>query len=85
PATPAGWAWMLDGRIRGRAATIHSEGCRAATDRARPLGTTAALDALARPGTVACHLCDAAETLMPILRHGQNTAHNPGDGEAAQE
>ncbi|WP_405940619.1 hypothetical protein [Streptomyces sp. NBC_00207] len=33
--------------------------------------TTAALDALGRPGTVTCTGCDAAETLLPILTHGQ--------------
>ncbi|MFD7170021.1 DUF6233 domain-containing protein [Streptomyces violascens] len=63
PAAPAGrWAWVRDGRTRGRAATLHAEGCTMATDRARPLSTTAALDALARPGTAACTGCDAAET-----------------------
>lgn len=32
----------------------------------------AALDALARPGTTACTVCDDAEVLLPILAHGQN-------------
>ncbi|MFI8392849.1 hypothetical protein [Streptomyces sp. NPDC085540] len=30
---------------------------------------TQALDALARPGTTACTVCDAAEALLPILAH----------------
>ncbi|MFD7163656.1 DUF6233 domain-containing protein [Streptomyces violascens] len=82
PAAPAGrWAWVRDGRTRGRAATLHAEGCTMATDRARPLSTTAALDTLARPGTAACTGCAAAETLLPILRHGQTDAPglDPGD------
>ncbi|MFG2753949.1 DUF6233 domain-containing protein [Streptomyces xanthophaeus] len=64
------WAWMLDGRGPGRATTVHARGCRLATDAARPLGTMAALDALTGPGAVACTGCDAAEVLLPILRHG---------------
>ncbi|MEU3778377.1 DUF6233 domain-containing protein [Streptomyces sp. NPDC032472] len=71
-ASAGRWAWLLDGRTSGRAATIHAEGCRLATDRARPLTTMRALDALARPGTAACTGCDAAEVLLPILRHGQD-------------
>lgn len=71
-AAPVRWAWVLDGRTRGRAATVHAAGCRLATDRAKPVGTMAALDALARPGTTACTGCDAAETLLPILRHGDD-------------
>ncbi|MEU3726739.1 hypothetical protein [Streptomyces sp. NPDC031705] len=39
----------------------------------------AALDALTRPGTMACTGCDATETPLPILRHGQDTVPNPGD------
>ncbi|MFD7169092.1 DUF6233 domain-containing protein [Streptomyces violascens] len=62
-----------------RRTSPNAEGCRMASDRARPLHTTAALDALARPGTVACTGCDAAETLLPILRHGQTYAPGPGD------
>ncbi|MEU9083964.1 DUF6233 domain-containing protein [Streptomyces sp. NPDC048357] len=38
------------GRIHGRPATVHAEGCPSATDRAHPLSTMQALDALARPG-----------------------------------
>ncbi|WP_327360035.1 DUF6233 domain-containing protein [Streptomyces sp. NBC_01296] len=53
----------------GRTATVHAQGCQLASDRA--LTTTAALEALARPGTTACAECDTAETLLPILRHGQ--------------
>ncbi|MFJ7158745.1 DUF6233 domain-containing protein [Streptomyces sp. NPDC101118] len=67
------WAWLLDGRTRTRATTVHAEGCPLATDRARPLTTMAALDALTRPGTTACDRCDAAEVLLPILAHGQNS------------
>ncbi|MER7001019.1 DUF6233 domain-containing protein [Streptomyces sp. NPDC000410] len=77
PAAP--WAWVLDGRTRRRAATVHAEGCRPATDRAVPVKTMAALDALARPGTTACTGCDAAETLLPILAHGQDDAPDLGD------
>ncbi|MFE9484783.1 DUF6233 domain-containing protein [Streptomyces spororaveus] len=33
------------------------------SERAHPLGTMQALDALARPGTTACTVCDAAEAL----------------------
>ncbi|MET9959650.1 DUF6233 domain-containing protein [Streptomyces sp. NPDC006326] len=77
---PAGrWAWLLDGRTSGRAATIHAEGCRLAADRARPLTTMRALDALARPGTAACTGCDAAEVLLPILRHGQDEGREEAD------
>ncbi|WP_406503164.1 DUF6233 domain-containing protein [Streptomyces sp. NBC_00212] len=79
------WAWVLDGRARGRAVTIHSAECRQATDRARPLPTTAALDALARPGTAACTTCDVAETLLPILHHAQADASDTDDQEAALE
>ncbi|MFF4268247.1 hypothetical protein [Streptomyces virginiae] len=43
------------------------------------MGTTRALDALARPGTAACTVCDAAEALLPILAHGRNDAPAPGD------
>ncbi|MFJ6050593.1 DUF6233 domain-containing protein [Streptomyces sp. NPDC092307] len=43
----------MDGRSHGRPATVHAEGCGNAGDRAHPLGTTQALDALARPGTTA--------------------------------
>ncbi|WP_328618832.1 DUF6233 domain-containing protein [Streptomyces sp. NBC_00354] len=69
PAVP--WAWVLDSPARGRAATVHAAGCRLATDRAVAVRTTAALDVLALPGTAACTGCDAAETLLPILAHGQ--------------
>ncbi len=61
------------------AATVHAEGCRLATERAVPVQTIAALNALARPGTAACTGCDAAETLLPILRHGQDDVPDPGD------
>ncbi|MFG2233587.1 DUF6233 domain-containing protein [Streptomyces sp. NPDC048723] len=71
-SAPARWAWLLDGRVHGRPATVHAEGCGNATDRAHPLGTMQALDALARPGTTACTACDAAEALLPILAHGQD-------------
>ncbi|MFE1877787.1 DUF6233 domain-containing protein [Streptomyces sp. NPDC059496] len=71
-STPTRWAWLLDGRAHGRPATVHAEGCRNATDRAHPLGTMQALDALARPGATACTVCDAAEALLPILTHGQD-------------
>ncbi|MFB6514460.1 DUF6233 domain-containing protein [Streptomyces virginiae] len=59
------WAWLLDGRIHGRPATVHAEGRRSATDRAHPLGTLHALDALARSGRRACTVCDAAKVLLP--------------------
>ncbi len=68
-----------DGRPQGRPATVHAEGCGNATDRAHPLGTMQALDALARPGTSACTVCDAAEALLPILAHGQDDVPAPGD------
>ncbi|WP_406052098.1 DUF6233 domain-containing protein [Streptomyces virginiae] len=58
------WAWLLDGRIHGRPATVHAEGRRSATDRAHPLGTLHALDALARSGTRACTVRDAAKVLL---------------------
>ncbi|CAM5467605.1 hypothetical protein [Streptomyces avidinii] len=38
-----------------------------------------ALDALARPGTTACTVCDAAEALLPILAHGQGDVPGHGD------
>ncbi|MEV7524600.1 DUF6233 domain-containing protein [Streptomyces sp. NPDC091371] len=69
---PVRWSWLLDGRTHQRPATVHAAGCRLATGRATPLGTMQALDALARPGTTACTGCDAAEALLPILRHGQD-------------
>ncbi|WP_327732890.1 hypothetical protein OG749_02515 [Streptomyces nojiriensis] len=47
--------------------------------RAHPLGITHALDVLARPGTVACTVCDAAEALLPILAHSRNDVPAPGD------
>ncbi|WP_328786248.1 DUF6233 domain-containing protein [Streptomyces sp. NBC_00273] len=78
-STPTRWAWLLNGRTHGRPATVHAEGCPSATDRAHPLGTTQALDVLARPGTIACAVCDAAEALLPILTHGQNDGPAPGD------
>ncbi|MGW6617826.1 DUF6233 domain-containing protein [Streptomyces erythrochromogenes] len=78
-AAPARWAWVLDGRTRGRPATVHAEGCTTATDRAHPLGTMQALDALARPGTTACTACDAAETLLPILAHGRADGRTPDE------
>lgn len=78
-ASASRWAWLLDGRTRSRAATVHAEGCRLATERAVPVQTMAALDALARPGSAACTGCDAAETLLPILRHGQDDVPDPGD------
>ncbi|GHI40072.1 DUF6233 domain-containing protein [Streptomyces violascens] len=84
-AAPTGWAWVLDGRARGRAATLHSAGSRLATDRARTLATAAALDALARPGTTACTTCDAAETLLPILHHGQDHGTDSGGWGAVPE
>ncbi|WP_229876906.1 DUF6233 domain-containing protein [Streptomyces nojiriensis] len=70
---------MLDGRTHGRPATVHAEGCSGATDRAHPMGTTQALDVLARPGTMACTVCEAAEALLPILAHGQEDVPAPGD------
>ncbi|MFE1877647.1 DUF6233 domain-containing protein [Streptomyces sp. NPDC059496] len=78
-STPTRWAWLLDGRAHGRPATVHAEGCPSATDRAHPLGTMQALDALTRPGTTACTVCDAAEALLPILAHGQDDVPAPGD------
>ncbi|MFD9081691.1 DUF6233 domain-containing protein [Streptomyces erythrochromogenes] len=78
-STPTRWAWLLDGRTPGRPATVHAEGCSGATAHARPLNTLSALDALARPGTIACTVCDAAETLLPILAHGQNEGPASGD------
>ncbi|WP_030732802.1 DUF6233 domain-containing protein [Streptomyces sp. NRRL S-237] len=75
-SAPARWAWLLDGRTQGRPATVHAEGCGNATDRAHPLGTMQALDALARPATTACTVCDAAEALLPILTHGNDS--DPG-------
>ncbi|MFD4738098.1 DUF6233 domain-containing protein [Streptomyces virginiae] len=47
--------------------------------RAHPFDTTRALDVLARPGTVACTACDAAEALLPIRAHGRHDAPTPGD------
>ncbi|MFF4648121.1 DUF6233 domain-containing protein [Streptomyces sp. NPDC001389] len=58
---------------------MHAQGCALAADRAVPVKSTAALDALGRPGTLACTGCDAAETLLPILAHGQEDGHAPGD------
>ncbi|MFD7789577.1 DUF6233 domain-containing protein [Streptomyces nojiriensis] len=52
-SAPARWAWRLDGRAAGRPAMVHAAGCPGATDRAHPLSTMRALDALARPGTTA--------------------------------
>ncbi|MET9366123.1 DUF6233 domain-containing protein [Streptomyces sp. NPDC006632] len=79
PTTPStGWVWRLDRPPRGPA-VLHSEGCRRASERARPLRTEAALDALAAPGTVACAECDAQEVLEPILRHGQADPARPLD------
>ncbi|WP_276615834.1 hypothetical protein [Streptomyces sp. A0592] len=43
------------------------------------MGTMQALDVLARPGTTACTVCDAAEALLPILAHGRNDVPDPGD------
>ncbi|GGS34665.1 hypothetical protein Snoj_00720 [Streptomyces nojiriensis] len=43
------------------------------------MGTTQALDVLARPGTMACTVCEAAEALLPILAHGQEDVPAPGD------
>ncbi|MEU9088144.1 DUF6233 domain-containing protein [Streptomyces sp. NPDC048357] len=57
----------------------HAEGCPSATDRAHPLGAMQALDALARPGTTACTVCDAAEALLPILTQDQNDMPAPSD------
>ncbi|MFF4448794.1 hypothetical protein [Streptomyces sp. NPDC001502] len=37
------------------------------------------LDALARPVTTACTVCDAAEALLPIPAHGQDDVPAPGD------
>ncbi|MFD8636534.1 DUF6233 domain-containing protein [Streptomyces sp. NPDC059656] len=37
----------------GRAATVHAFGCRLAGSHAHPLHTMQALEALARPGTIA--------------------------------
>ena len=44
-----------------------------------PVKTTAALDALGRPGTVTCTGCDDAETLLPILTHGQTDGNETGE------
>ncbi|MFB7260754.1 DUF6233 domain-containing protein [Streptomyces nojiriensis] len=74
---PARWAWLLDGRTHGRPATVHAEGCSGATDRAHPLGTMQALDVLARPGTIACTVCGAAEALLPILAPAGTTGPPP--------
>ncbi|MFC9825242.1 DUF6233 domain-containing protein [Streptomyces erythrochromogenes] len=71
--------WLLDGRTHRGPATVHAEGCSAAADRAHPLNTLSALDALARPSTTACTACDAAETLLPILAHGQNEGPTSSD------
>ncbi|MEV8529980.1 DUF6233 domain-containing protein [Streptomyces sp. NPDC052000] len=71
---PARWAWVLARRRAGGAVTVHAAGCHLATDHGREVGTEVALDALARPGAVACPGCDAAEVLLPILHHGQNQA-----------
>ncbi|MFJ8017373.1 DUF6233 domain-containing protein [Streptomyces sp. NPDC096339] len=69
---PSPWSWVLDGRTGGRAASVHAAGCRLAGSHAHPLRTMQALDALARPGTIACTGCDAAEALLPIIAHGQD-------------
>ncbi|MFE3688261.1 DUF6233 domain-containing protein [Streptomyces sp. NPDC059095] len=75
---PTAWAWILDRPARGPA-VLHSEGCRHASERGRPLRTEAALDALAGPGTVACTDCDANDVLVPILHHGQSGPSHPLD------
>ncbi|MER5412858.1 DUF6233 domain-containing protein [Streptomyces virginiae] len=83
-STPTRWAWLLDGRAHGRPATVHAEGRPSATERAHPLGTMQALDALARPGTTACTVCDAAEVLLPrpgrrLIRKGNRVSALPSD------
>ncbi|MEV7512665.1 DUF6233 domain-containing protein [Streptomyces sp. NPDC091201] len=78
-SAPARWSWRLDARAHGRPATVHAEGCPSASERAHPLGTMQALDVLARPGTTACTVCDAAEALLPILAHGQNHVPDAGN------
>ncbi|MEU4732022.1 DUF6233 domain-containing protein [Streptomyces sp. NPDC023588] len=78
PSAPTRWAWLLDGRVHERPATVHAEGCPSSTDRAHP-GTMQALDAFTRPGTTACTVCDAAEALLPILAQGQDDVPAPGD------
>lgn len=81
PASPpTGWVWLLDRPVRGPA-VIHAEGCRRLSERARPLRTEGALDALAAPGTVACAECDASEVLESILHHGQTLPQRPQDSE----
>ncbi|MFE9406817.1 DUF6233 domain-containing protein [Streptomyces sp. NPDC006530] len=79
-APPTGWVWLLDRPVRGPA-VIHADGCRRPSERARPLRTEGALDALAAPGTVACAECDAAEVLVPILHHGQTVPQRPQNSE----
>ncbi|MFE9413991.1 DUF6233 domain-containing protein [Streptomyces sp. NPDC006704] len=81
PPPPARWAWVLARREAGSAVMVHAAGCRLAAGHGREVGTEAALDALARPGAVACTGCDAAEVLVPILEHGQDQGSVPaGDG-----
>ncbi|MFD7834504.1 DUF6233 domain-containing protein [Streptomyces sp. NPDC059761] len=56
-----------------------TEDCPNATDCAHPLGTRQVLNALARPGTTACTVCGAVESLLPILAHRQDDVPAPGD------
>ncbi|MFE1873596.1 DUF6233 domain-containing protein [Streptomyces sp. NPDC059496] len=74
PSTNVSPSFCGGGSRRKGAAALRAQALRG-----HPLGTTQALDALARPGTTACSVCDAAEALLPILAHGQNDVPAPSD------
>ncbi|MEU8773471.1 DUF6233 domain-containing protein [Streptomyces sp. NPDC048606] len=82
PAAPTRWGWVLRPDPGGRTSTLHDHDCELAASAGPAAGSTAgpggaelgldgALDALLRPGTEACHHCDAAAALIPMIELGQ--------------
>ncbi|WP_353962668.1 DUF6233 domain-containing protein [Streptomyces sp. NBC_00555] len=59
----------MHGRRGG--SVVHESSCRRAEGSGTELRTEEALDALMRPGVDACHDCDAAIVLIPVLQLGE--------------
>ncbi|MEU9032695.1 DUF6233 domain-containing protein [Streptomyces sp. NPDC048383] len=74
PPPVSRWGWILRPKPRGRGFTVHVHDCEQAAGGGAELGVEEALDAMLRPGAEACHRCDAAAVLIPMLQLGQGYA-----------
>ncbi|MGW6865133.1 DUF6233 domain-containing protein [Streptomyces sp. NPDC054912] len=71
PPPVSRWGWILRPKPGARGSTIHDHDCELAAGGGTELGVEEALDAMLRPGAEACHRCDAAAALIPMLQLGQ--------------